>query len=201
MKEELKTLKNSTIKILKKKEETKNSRNEFNNMVEQKKNEYDIEELFNNDDFFVEGDSFDAAILLNTVFPQIHKIVLNNRKEYPNYEKKSLKMLTVMKLTFDESIQKEYQDKINILVDNYFLYEECGFFDLKNKLEEIEKLEKDIKDSSITILGETKEATVKAIESVKPYGKIVKEQSKTAINKGSKTLIKVLEKVEKRTNN
>lgn len=197
MKEELKTLKDSTMKIFKVKEEIKNGRNEFNNMVEFKKNEYGIEELFNNNDFFVEGDSYDAANLLNNVFPQIYKFVSKKRKECPNYENKALKMFTVIALTCDESVPKEYKDNLDLLVDNYFLYEECGFFNLKNKTEEIEKLEKEIKESTSSILGETKQATIKAVEAVKPYGQMVKEKGKTAIDKGRKTLIKILERADK----
>lgn len=202
MKENLSTLKDSTIKLLKAKESLKKQKMFFNMKVEEKKEILNIEELYNNEEYGIFEDSFEAASLLVEQFPQISDIVAKMRKEHPKYGVKRIKELTLIALSYDEPSLEDCET--SNIIDNYFLYEECGFFKLKAKQEELSQLQDETKETTNSIINQTKKSAIKFGTSVsnivKPYGEIAKEQGKTAINKGSKSLIKVLKRVEKKTN-
>ena len=210
MKEELFTLKDSAFKIAKANESLKKQKMFFNMKVEEQKEKENIEEFYNKEEYGIYEDSFEAANMLNELFPQIRDIVAKMRKEHPKYGIKRIKELTLTALTYDEPLLED-SEATNI-IDNYFLYEECGFFKLKAQQEELIKLGKEAKETTETIIDQSKQATVKFGTSVanivKPYGEIAKEQfgdakeeAKNLINKGSKKLRKILEKVEDKTKN
>lgn len=210
MKEELKALKDSAVQIIKEKDSLKKQKNFFNMKVEEKVAELNMEEIFKED-----GSSYEAAVMLNYLFPQIYNIVASIREQHPKYGEKRVKEITLIALneimTETDYLMSfsEYTDKI---IDNYFLYEGCGFFKLKEQEEKIETLEDGAKVSTDTILNQSKEVAIKAGKSIKniakPYGDVAKSQfedaskaAKTAINKGSKKLIKILKDIENKTNN
>ena len=208
MKQELFTLKDSTIKIAKANESFKKQKMFFNMKVEEQKQQSNIEEFYNKEEFGVFEDSFEAAYMLNEFFPQIQDIATKMRNEHPKYGVKRIKELTLTALTYDEPALEECE--IIQIIDNYFLYEECGFFKLKEQQQELTQLEKEAKETTDAIINQTKQATKKVGTSIsgiiKPYGEIAKGQlsdakveAKKLVNKGSKTLKKILEKVENKT--
>ena len=210
MKEELVTLKDSAIKIVKAKESLKKQKMFFNMKVEEKKQELNIEEFYNSEEYGICEDSFEAANMLNELFPQIRDIVAKMRKEHPKYGSKRIKELTLTALTYDEPLLED--SEAVIIIDNYFLYEECGFFKIKAQQEELDELGKEAKETTEAIIDQSKQTTIKIGNSisniVKPYGEVAKEQfgdakeeAKNLINKGSKKLRKILEKVEDKTKN
>lgn len=204
MKEELISLKDSAIKIMEAREGFKKQKMFFNMKVEEQKNILGTEEVFN-----INNDSYEAAKILNEELSWLHLIVSELKEQHPKYGNKRIKQLVLQGIV---SIPEEYEELIDRIVDDYMLYESCGFFKVNQLENEIIELEENAKTSTKVILGESKEAVRKAGNSVKnvvkPYGEIAKSQlqdakvaAKGAVNKGSKQLIKLFQKIEKNTNN
>lgn len=203
MKEELINLKGTATQLVKEKKEFNKQRLFFNMKVEEKKEESNIEELFLLNDI---EDSYEAAKLLNCNFPQIANIVATIKEQHPKYGIKRIKEETLKELDQQQNTFY-YMDKI---VDNYILYDDCGFSKVKVYEDNILKLTKEVKDSTNEILDESIDTTKKTGETivnvVKPYGEIAKSQlgdaketTKKVVNEGTKKLIKVLEKVQNKT--
>lgn len=211
MKEQLKNLRDVTIEIVKTNDDFKKQRNFFNMKVEEKNSELNIEEIFKSEE--EETDAYLAASILNCLFPQIHEIVTSIRNEHPKYGNKRVKDMAVAELTTlmqESQYLVSFANQIDVVVDNYLLYESCGYFKLLEKEAKISELEEAAKVSTDAVLNESKEAAIKAKDSivdfVKPYGEVAKTQfdeakvtAKDMINKGSKQLIKFLEKLEDKT--
>ena len=209
MKEELKQLKDVAIQIVKENDEFMKQKNFFNMKVEEKKLELNMEELFNEEN----EDSFEAAEILNFLFPQIHTIVSSVREGHPKYGEKRVKEIAVVALKEFMSLNEymlSFYDQIDVVVDNYFLYESCGYFKLLERKESLSKLEESAKGTTDVVLNQSKEAAKKfgndVANIVKPYGEVAKGQfneakvvGKNLINKGSKKLIKNLEDLENKT--
>ncbi len=209
MKEELKSLKEVTIEIVKEKEDLRKQKNFFNMKVEEKKSELNIDEVFKAEN----KDSFEAAELLHSLFPQIHSIVSTVKEQHPKYGEKRVKEITSIALKEFMTLNDycmDFIDKIDLLVDNYFLYESCGYFKLLAREEKINNLEESAKVSAGSILNESKEIAIKTgssiVNTIKPYGEIAKSQmndakdnAKKLVNLGSKKLIKFLENIEEKT--
>lgn len=209
MKEELKELKDVAVKIVKETDEFRKQKNFFNMKVEEKKLESNIEEIFNEEN----EDSFEAAEILNYLFPQIQTIVSAVREGHPKYGEKRVKGITVVALKEFMSLNEymlSFYDQIDVVVDNYFLYESCGYFKLLERKESLSKLEETAKGTTDVVLNQSKEAAKKlgndVANIVKPYGEVAKSQfsdakvaTKDLINKGSKKLIKILENLEDKT--
>lgn len=209
MKEELKDLKNIAVEIVKENDELKKQTNFFNMKVEEKKAELNIVEIFNEEN----EDSFEAAEMLNFLFPQIQKIVSSVRENHPKYGEKRVKEITVVALKEFMSLNEfmlDFYDQIDVIVDNYFLYENCGYFKLLERKANLNNLEEDARAKTNVVLKQTKETAInvgnKAMDVVKPYGEIAKSQfseakvaTKDLINKGSKKLIKFLQDLEDKT--
>ena len=205
MKEELKSLKDSAIQVANEKENLKKQKKFFNMKVEEQKELLGIEEIFNYND-----DSYDAASLLMIHFSDIDELICKIKEQHPKYGNKKIKGLVLNTLkTMNYDI--DYMEKV---LDNYFMYQECGF----NKVQIIEQsveqnielLQEEAKTTSTVILNETKETAKRVgtsiVNAAKPYGEVAKSQfndAKTAttglINKGAKRLIKILENVENKT--
>lgn len=196
MKEQLNSLKENTAKLIKEKEDFKKQRNFFNMKVEEQKNILNIEEIYNTAD-----DSYERANILNIYYPEISYIVDMIKKEHPKYGNKKIKGLILEQIKDSTDIS----DITETLLDNYFLYESCGYHTLKNKENEIQELEKTIKQDASCVYGKSKESIKKfgssVANTVKPYGDIAKNQINNIANKGSKKLIKVLEKIKDKTEN
>ena len=209
MKEELKQLKDVAVQIVKETDEFRKQKNCFNMKVEEKKLELNMEELFNEEN----EDSFEAAEILNFLFPQIHTIVSSVREGHPKYGEKRVKEIAVVALKEFMSLNEymlSFYDQIDVVVDNYFLYESCGYFKLLERKESLSKLEESAKGTTDVVLNQSKEAAKKfgndVANIVKPYGEVAKGQfneakvvGKDLINKGSKKLIKILEDLENKT--
>lgn len=209
MKEELKDLKNVAVQIVKETDEFRKQKNFFNMKVEEKKLELNMEEIFNEEN----EDSFESAEILNFLFPQIQTIVSSVRENHPKYGEKRIKEITVVALKEFMSLNEymlSFYDQIDVVVDNYFLYESCGYFKLLERKENLNKLEETAKGKTDTVLKQTKETAInvgnKVAGMVKPYGEVAKSQfgdakvaTKDLINKGSKKLIKILENLENKT--
>lgn len=207
MKEELKTLKGSALQILKAKENLKKQQVFFNMKVEEKVNEINIEEVFNDN-----NNSYEAAKELNDCLPILHTTVSKLRNEYPKYGNKRIKGLALAELTSEDDLLAQCKDETELLLDNYFLYDDCGFFKLREQELSIQALLDETKVTTNAIIDESKQAVVKVGTSVKnvvkPYGEVAKSQlndagvaTKKAVNKGSKQLIKLFQKIEKKTEN
>ena len=208
MKEELLKLKDSASKIIEQKSKLKNKINLFNLKVEEKKEELGIDDFFN-----LESDSYNSACFLDIAFPEIQQIVSSIRKEHPKYGEKRIKELTIVELNKNMGNNHNLillKDELDTIVDCYFLYENCGFFKIKELENSISELEGDAKEGLNSILGESKEVAKKAgssvVNVVKPYGDIAKSQlndvknnTKKLINTGSKKLINVLKNIENKT--
>ena len=209
MKEELKELKDVAIQIAKENNELKRQTNFFNMKVEEKNKELNIEEIFKSEN----DDSVKAAEILNFLFPQIQTISSSVRENHPKYGEKRVKEITVVALkefmTLNDYLL-DFSEQIDVIVDNYFLYESCGYFKLLEIKENITKLEESAKEKTGTVLTQTKESAInignKVAGIVKPYGEVAKSQfgdakvaTKDLINKGSKKLIKFFENIEEKT--
>ena len=209
MKEELKQLKEVAIQIAKETDGFRKQKNFFNMKVEEKKSELNMEEIFNEEN----EDSFESAEILNFLFPQIHTIVSSVREGHPKYGEKRIKEIAVVALKEFMSLNEymlSFYDQIDVVVDNYFLYESCGYFKLLERKESLSKLEETAKGTTDVVLNQSKEAAKKfgsdVANIVKPYGEVAKGQfneakvvGKDLINKGSKKLIKILEDLENKT--
>lgn len=204
MKEELNTLKNSVQQIAKGCESFKKQRNFFNMKVEEKLLETETKEVI------LAEDSYEAAKILNENFSSIHMLVTHIKKEHPKYGNRRIKDLVMKEIHEASFIPEDLKDKIELAVDNYFIYESCGFFKLLKQERELEALGNEALDATETIFDESKAAAVKAgkaaIDIVKPYGEVAKSQlndageaTKKAINKGSQKLKKFFESLEEKT--
>jgi hypothetical protein len=205
MKEELNTLKNSVQQIAKGCESFKKQRNFFNMKAEEKFNETSTEE------FFKEGcDSYDSAKILNECFSEIHSIVSQIKEEHPKYGNRRIKELVIKELSLQNEMLAYFESNLDVIIENYFIYESCGFFKLLNQEKGLEELGNEAKDATDAILDESKAAAIKAgkaaINVVKPYGEVAKSQlndagdaAKKVINKGSQKLKRFFENLEEKT--
>lgn len=204
MKEELKALKDSTEQIVKACQTLQRKKTFFNMKVEEKKEETGIIEIIEMDC------SYESAKALNENFSSIHMLVTHIRKEHPKYGNRRIKDLVMKEIHEASFIPEELEDKIELAVDNYFLYESCGFFSLLEQEKELDALGAEAKDRADAILDESKAAAIKvgnaALNIVKPYGEVAKSQlndageaTKKAINKGSQKLKKFFESIEEKT--
>jgi len=204
MKEELKVLKNSTEQIFKACQALQKKKTLFNLKVEEKKEETGIEEILEMDS------SYEAAKELNETFSSIHLLVCRIRNEHPKYGNRRIKELVIKEIHEASFIPEELEDKIELVVDNYFLYETCGFFKLLEQEKEIELLGMEARETTNAILCESKQAAIKAgkaaLNIVKPYGEVAKSQlndaseaAKKAVNKGSQKLKIFFEGLEEKT--
>jgi len=203
MKEELKALKESTLKIKELKEKFIKQKIFFNMKVEEQKNILGIEEVFNSN-----NNSFEAAIALNEEVPELREIVSELKEEHPKYGDKRLKEMTLKRLghlTEEEEVTK-------LIIDNYFLYENCGFSQLYELNNTLTALETETKDTTKALFDESKKAVIEngttIINLVKPLSGVamdkihnVGQSAKNVVNQGSRKLIKILEKVEDKTKN
>lgn len=212
MKEELNTLKESATEVIKAKDSFRKQKAFFNMKVEEQKAKLNIAEVFND-----KNDSYDAATALVYHYPEIAEIVADIREEHPKYGVKRVKDLTVEELLIIRKDMLHEEDATRIcplIVDNYFLYENCGFFDLQEKELQIGLLEHKAKVAAGVVFEKSKKATTEAVKSAgqtvkkvaTPYGDVAKSQFKDAkeltkdvVNKGAKKLVKVLENLEKKT--
>jgi len=205
MKEQLISLKDNAILIAKEQETFKKQKNFFNMKVEEQKIISNITEVANGNE-----DSYLAALYIHTEFPQISLTVNKLKEEHPKYGIKRIKELATNELMGILEIQEQDKACLKMIVENYLMYESCGFFKVKELDDKIKELEGNVKSSANDILNESKDKAIKFGNSVKqtmePYAKIAKSQlteasisAKETINKESKKLIKALEKLEKKT--
>lgn len=205
MKEELKSLKDSAIQVASEKENLKKQKKFFNMKVEEQIELLGVEEIFN-----YNNDSYDAASLLMVHFSDIDELISKIKEQHSKYGNKKIKELVLETLkTMNYDI--DYMGKV---IDNYFMYQECGFNKVQtmeqNIEQNIELLQEEVKTTSTVIINETKETAKKVGTSIvnvaKPYGEVAKGQFNDAkvaatglVNKGAKKLIKILQDVEKKT--
>ena len=204
MKEELKALKDSTEQIFKACQTLQRKKLFFNMKVEEKKEETGITELIEM------NNSYESAKALNENFSCVHVLVTQIRKEHPKYGNRRIKDLVMKEIHEASFIPEDLEDKIELAVDNYFLYERCGFFSLLEQEKELDALGNEAKEATDAILDESKAAAIKvgnaALNIVKPYGEVAKSQlndageaTKKVINKGSQKLKKFFESIEEKT--
>lgn len=205
MKEQLISLKDNAILIAKEQENLKKQKKFFNMKVEEQKITSNIIEVVN-----VNNNSYEAALYIYTEFPQISSITNKLKEEHPKYGIKRIKELATNELMDVLKIQEQDKACLAMIVENYLMYESCGFFKVKELDDKITELEGNVKSSANEIFDESKDKAIrfgKTIgNTVKPYTEIAKSQltevgisAKATINEGSKKLIKVLEKLEKKT--
>lgn len=205
MKEELKALKGSTEQIVNARKGLLKQILFFNMKVEEQKQTTNTEELFNHN-----NNSYEAAKELNFMFPEVHEIVLIIRTEHPKYGSKRIKDLVLKKFAEKADTLVKDESLFEALVDNYLMYESCGFFKLLEQEKELDLLEDEAKEATVAILDESKEAAIKAgkaaLNIVKPYGEVAKSQlndagdaAKKVINKGSQKLKRFFESIEEKT--
>lgn len=205
MKEELKALKDSAEQIANARKSLLKQKLFFNMKVEEQKEASNIEEIYNSN-----NNSYEAAKELNFMFPEIHKAFLIIKKDHPKYGNKRIKGL-ILKI-YKEQNQDLVTNEVlfELLIDNYLMYESCGFFKLLEREKELEALQNEAKEATDAILDESKAAAIKtgkaALNIVKPYGEVAKSQlndagdaAKKAINKGSQKLKKFFESIEEKT--
>lgn len=222
MKEQLKALKNCTVEIVKEKAELKNQIEFFNMKVVEQKQQLNIEEIFLTE----ENDSYEAAKILvleiHNTFPNFNETLTEIRNLNPNCELKKIKELLIQKQIGNNNnfanLLKKFKSAspeevyMNNLLDNYFLYENCGFDKVQEQEEKIDNLAKEAGVSTEEILGETKAVAKKVGTTIaniaKPYGEVAKSQLGDAKVKatglaiqGAKKLIKILEDSENKKTN
>lgn len=201
MKEEFKILKELTVKFKETKEEYLKQRVFFNLKVEEQKKNLGI-----NDDSNLKIDSYEEAKLLNEEFPELHEVVTQLKEEFPKYGDKRLKELALKRVAYITS----EESKIRSDIDNYFIYKNCGFYQLYDLESQLVDLENEIKEIGVQLFGESKQVIIengtKIIDIVKPYGEVAKEKfntvgvaTKKMVNNGSKKLIKIFEDIERKT--
>lgn len=206
MKEELNTLKNSVQQIVKGCERFKKQREFFNMKVEEKLLETGTKEVI------IAEDSYDAAKTVCVDCNGLHKKITKIREEHPKYGNRRIKDLVIAEITSDhaENLYKSQTNFLEEIIDNYFLYESCGFFKLLKLENELETLGNEVTNATDAILDESKQAAKKVgstfVNVVKPYGEVAKSQlndagvaAKKAVNKGSQKLKKFFEGIEEKT--
>ena len=211
MKEELKALKGSAEQLVKVRKNLSKQKSFFNMKVEEKKQETGIEEIIDL------SDSYESAKMICFEFPiieyPIYDKVSKIRKEHPKYGNRRIKELIINDILNNKELNSNLypplREGLEIIIDNYFLYETCGFFKIYKQETEIIELEKEARVAADVILDETKTAAIKAGETVvnvvKPYGDVAKSQlndvgviAKKFVNKGSQKLKKIFETLEEK---
>ena len=206
MKEELKALKDSAERIAKAHQYFQKQREFFNMKVEEKLEETGTKEAI------LSEDSYDSATIVCVDCSQLHENIIKIRSEHPKYGNKRIRELVIDEIlsSHNEDIYSPSRKSLEEIIDNYFLYESCGFFKLYKKEVEINNLEKEFRTTTDVILDESKNSVKRVGESfiniVKPYGEVAKSQlndagnlAKKTVNKGSKQLIKFFESIEEKT--
>lgn len=208
MKEKLKELRKLNEELIKERQLFEDMKDEFS---------YNVE-LNSEDELY--GDPYQMAKAFNNFNKTAILRVKDLRKSHPRYGEKRLKN-EITKI-FRECYQQEGAYEIikieefidnNVLemVDDYLLYDSCGFFKVLDQEDKIDCLEQTIIGVKDELLDESKEAVSSigtgAINILKPYGEVAKGQlndaanmAKGLINKGSKKLVKILQKIEDKTN-
>lgn len=206
MKEQLNTLKNSVQQVVKGCEHFKKQREFFNMKVEEKLLETGAKEII------LSEDSYESAKTVCVDCNKLHETITKIRNEHPKYGNRRIKDLVITEIMSGHE-NYNYTSQSNFLgeiIDNYFIYESCGFFKLLKQEQELQSLEKEVTNATDAILDESKEAAIKAgkavVNVVKPYGDVAKSQfndassaAKKAVNKGSQKLKLFFEGLEEKT--
>lgn len=207
MKEKLKELRKLNEELIEERQLFEDMKDEFS---------YNVE-LNCEDELY--GDPYQMAKAFNNFNKTAILRVKDLRKAHPRYGEKRLKN-EITKI-FRECYQQEgayeicpseiFDNNVLEMVADYLLYDSCGFFRVLDQEDKIDCLEQTIIGVEHELLDESKEAVSSigtgAINILKPYGEVAKGQlndaanmAKGLINKGSKKLVKILQKIEDKTN-
>ena len=211
MKKELIELKELTAEFSKVKKEFDNEREMFNLAVEEsdtRKKLYSYAE-----------DEMDDAYVMALNFVDNNQTFISEaeklKREHPRYGEKRFISTVVTNVLDRYGVNDDAI--LNVALESaeiYVMLEKAGFNSVKAKEDKLTEIAGRINDSANLVVNQTGEAIVGAGKKVvttvgnvaRPYGEIAKEQlgvagekAKGLVNKGSKKLVKLFEKIDEKT--
>lgn len=207
MREQLSNLMDLTHEFVGKKQEFDENRRIFNCKVELETKRENIFEYYKKDNM----DSYDAAKEFFSIYLNISSVVFYVRKTHPRYGIKRIKNIVSQAIAENEMLDEEIRNNSKQIVDNYMLYENCGFSELRVLDDELTALKSDMEKMGMSIFDETKQMALEASENVvnilKPYKEYSKDKleeagifTKSFISSG-KQLVKMFQKMTFDTQN
>ena len=183
--EELKKVKTTAKDVTEAKKRFAKERIFFNLKVEEHKQNTGVEEFFE----LEFSDSYEAANYFYDECQKITEIIQSIKKKHPKYGNARVKSEALKKFPglYDKCEQFADVEALGILIDNYFLYENCGYLKVKIAETYVGYYESELCKSVETVLNEPE----KAINNIK-------SSAKEVLRKGNKRLIKFHQDIEKR---
>lgn len=201
MKEQLSNLMDYTHEYIIKKQAFDENRKVFDCKVELETKREGTIEYYKTEDV----DSYDAAKKFFNLYLHISSLITYIRKEHPKYGVKRIKSLVSQTLSETYIIDEEIRANADQIVDNYMLYENCGFKELYQQDQKLGELKDNMEKMGVALFDESKqivlEAGQSAISILKPYKEYSKDklEETSRITKnfisGGKQLVKIIEKM------
>ena len=207
MKKELIELKKNFNGYIQMKEELEEQRLIFNVCVDCFKKELGVEEIIN-----FGKDGYERAKIFEQQYPILARMDNEIKEKNPNYslDERKRAVYGLFESEFEEVKTDYICNFVREIVDNYYLYKVCSFETVKQLENDMYEYARYGRQNISDLLGPSKEK-VQRVENfmgdiVKPYGEIAKGQlseakvaTKKIVHKGSKKLVKVLQKVADKT--
>lgn len=114
----------------------------FNMEVEKKLQETGIKKVI------LAEDNYDSAKTICVDCTELHKKITKAKNQHPEYRNNEIKYLVLNQIieSDKEEVSLSEKNSIKEIIDNYFLYESCGFFQLYEIEIELNKLTKENND-------------------------------------------------------
>ena len=186
MKEQLEKIKTTAKDVMEARNKFNKERIFFNLKVEEAKFEMQTEEFFG----LEFADSYEAANCFYDECENIIEVIRKIKKKHPKYGNARVKKEALKNFPeLCDNEEKEFYDVevIGDLIDNYFLYEDCGYLKVKIRQTYVEYYESELSKSIEGLLEEPQ----KVVETVK-------STTKEVLRKGNKRLIKLHQDIEKK---
>lgn len=211
MKEELNKFKEFGQKYKEAKKEFEAKREIFNLNFERNITDEDVSSFLEDECI----DSYDIACFFEGTYGLIFENAAELKKSHPRYGEKRFKneLITSVIDAYHWDYEEDFEATSN-LVSVYMLIDKCGFNEVKEAeekefgLREVFQTYGDLFLTQIsgTITNAGKNVANSVVNIVKPYGEVAKgqmetvgEKAKEVVNKGTKRLIKTLEKIDDKT--
>ena len=158
------------------------------------------------------GSIYEVADIFYDKYDFIVEYANNLKKEHPRYGELRFKNTLIENVINNQGWDyEESYAKASYLVDIHLAFEEFGYFEAKDAekqvLDVVDKINANTDVLTSQTFGAVKGAGKAVVNVLKPYGEVAKGQLEVAgqkakgiVNKGTKSLVKVLEKVVEKTN-
>lgn len=185
MKEELKKVRTTAKEVIQAKKRFEKERMFFNLKVEEQKQNTKVEEFFE----LEFSDSYEAANCFYDECEEIIEIIQTIKKKHPKYGNARVKSEALKKFPelYDKCEQYADVEAAENLIDNYFLYESCGYLRVKIAETYVGYYESELHKSVETLLNEPE----------KEFN-IIKSSVKEVLRRENKRLIKFHQDIEKK---